>query len=92
MGVIACSISNKDICENKVKWISMILKIKAVKRKNSIKLNWYQQKDIRSLSNKILSSPKDIKEKIVVFKAVLNVDLLWQTSVIFHKAERQGKT
>ena len=88
MGVIACSISNKDICENKVKWISMILKIKAV---NSIKLNWYQQKDIRSLSNKILSSPKDIEEKIV-FKAVLNVGLLWHTSVIFHKAERQGKT
>ena len=89
MGVIACSISNKDICENKVKWISMILKIKAV---NSIKLNWYQQKDIRSLSNKILSSPKDIEEKIVVFEAVLNVGLLWHTSVIFHKAERQGKT
>ena len=67
----------------------MILKIKAV---NSIKLNWYQQKDIRSLSNKILSSPKDIEEKIVVFEAVLNVGLLWHTSVIFHKAERQGKT
>ena len=32
---------------------------------------------------------KDIKEKIAVFKTVLNMDLLWHTSGIFNKAERQ---
>ena len=32
---------------------------------------------------------KDIKEKIAVFKTMLNVDLLWHTSAIFNKAERQ---
>ena len=31
----------------------------------------------------------DIKEKIAVFKTVLNAGLLWHTSGIFHKAERQ---
>ena len=89
MGIIACSILDKDIPENKVNGIPTILKKEAIERKNSIKLNWYQQKDIRWLSNKMLIPPKDIKEKIVVFKTVLNVGLLWHTSEIFHKAERQ---
>ena len=89
MDIIACSILDKDIPENNVKAIPTILKKEAIERKNSIKFNRYQQKDIRWLSNKILIPPKDIKEKIVVFKTVLNVGLLWHTSEIFHKTERQ---
>ena len=72
-------------------WIPTILKREAVERKDSIKPNWYQQKNVRSVSKIILSPLKDIKEKIAAFNTMLNVDLLWHTSEIFHKAERQRK-
>ena len=89
MGIIACSIVSKDIPENKVKQLPTILKRETVERKDSIKLNWYQQKDISLLSKKKNTELlKDIKEKMVVFKTVPNVDLLWHASEIFHKAER----
>ena len=52
MGIIACSIVSKDIPENKVKQLPTILKRETVERKDSIKLNWYQQKDISLLSKK----------------------------------------
>ena len=51
MDIIACSILDKDIPENNVKAIPTILKKEAIERKNSIKFNRYQQKDIRWLSN-----------------------------------------
>ena len=91
MGIIPCSIVSKDIPENKVKQLPTILKRETVERKDSIKLNWYQQKDISLLSKKkkILNPLKDIKEKMVVFKTVPNVDLLRHASEIFHKADRQ---
>ena len=41
------------------------------------------------LSKKKLSALKVIKEKIVVFKTALNVDLLWHISEIFYKIQRQ---
>ena len=47
MGIIACAVLNKDIPENKVKRIPTILKRKAMEKKHSTKLKWYQQKDIR---------------------------------------------
>ena len=52
MGIIACSIVSTDIPENKVKQLPTILKRETVERKDSIKLNWYQQKDISLLSKK----------------------------------------
>ena len=89
MGIIACSILNKDIPENKVKRKPTILKREAIERKNSIKHNWYQQKYIHLLSKIMMSPLKDIKEKLAVFRTVLNMDLLWHTPEKFYKAERQ---
>ena len=89
LGIIACSILNKDPTDKRAKRIQTVVKKEAIEGKDSIKLQWYQGKDVRSLSKVILTPLKDIKEKIVVFKTVLNVDLLWHTSRIFHKAERQ---
>ena len=89
MGIIACSILNNDPPDKRAKRIQTVVKKEAIERKDSIKLQWYQGKDVRSLSKVILTPLKDIKEKTVVFKTVLNVDLLWHTSGIFHKAERQ---
>ena len=43
MGIIACSILNKT----KVKRIQTILKRETIERKDSIKLHWYQGKDVR---------------------------------------------
>ena len=51
-------------------------KREAVERKDSIKPNWYQQKNVHSVSKIILSPLKDIKEKIAVFNTMLNVELL----------------
>ena len=78
--------------DKRVKLIPTILKRETIDSKSSIKLHWCQGKDVPSLSKLILTSLKDIKEKIAVFKTVLKVDLLWHTSGIFHKAERQVKT
>ena len=76
MGIIACSVLDKDLLGKRVKRIPTILKRKKIERKDSIKLHWYQRKDVRSLLTIILTPLKDIKEKIAVFKTVLNVDLL----------------
>ena len=89
MDIIVCSVLNKDLPDKRVKRIPTILKRETIKRKYSIKLHWYQGKDVRSLSKIILTPLKGIKEKITVFKTVLNVDLLWYTSDIFHEVERQ---
>ena len=60
-----------------MKRIETILKREAIfERKDSIKPNWYQQRDAPSFSKTILSPFKDIKEKIAVFNAMLKVDLL----------------
>ena len=37
----------------------------------------------------ILTTLKDIKKRVSVFNTVLNLYLLWHTSEIFHKAEKQ---
>ena len=89
MGIITCSVLNKVTTDKRVKLIPTTLKRETIDRKSSIKLHWCQAKDVRSLSKLVLTPLKDIKEKIAVFKAVLKVDLLWHTSDIFHKAERQ---
>ena len=88
MNIVACSILNKDKPEKKVRQIPTILKREAIERKDSIKVNWYQQKDIRLLSKKILSPLKDIKKEIAVLR-LLKGNLLCHKSEIFHKAERQ---
>ena len=64
MGIIACSILNKDIPEKTNEANTTNFKKDAMERKDSIKHNWYQQKDVRSFSKIILSQLKDIKEKI----------------------------
>ena len=46
------------------------------KRKDSIKVHWYQEKDVRLHSKLILIPLRDIKEKIRVFMTVPNADLL----------------
>lgn len=92
MGIIVCSIINKDLLDDRVDWMPTILKREAFeKRKDSIKLHWYQEKDVRLHSKLILIPLRDIKEKIRVFMTVPNADLLWHTSGIFidHKAERR---
>ena len=88
MGIVACSVLNKDLPDKRKKQTPTILKRETIERKDSIKLHWYQGKDVRSLSKIILTPLKYIEEKIPVFKTVLNVDLLWQTGII-HKVERQ---
>ena len=72
-----------------MKLIPKTLKRETIDRKSLMKLHWCQGKDVRSLSKLILTPPKVIKEKKAVFKTVLNVELLWHTSGIFRKAERQ---
>ena len=47
MSIIACSVLNKDIPE-KSETNTNNFKIEAIDRKDSIKLNCYQQKDVRS--------------------------------------------
>ena len=92
MGIIPCPVLNKDVTDQRVKLIPIILKRETINRKSSINLHWCQGKDVRSLSKLILAPLKDIKEKIAVFKTVLKMDLLWHASGIFHKVERQVKT
>ena len=89
MGIVACSVLNKDRPDKRKKQTPTILNREAIERKDSIKLHWYQGKDVRSLSKIILTPLKHIEENMAVFKTVLNVDLLWHTSGIIHKAERQ---
>ena len=88
MEIIAGSIWNKDIPEKNT-WIPTILKEEVIERKESIKLHWHQQKDVCSFSKMILTTLKDIKKRVSVFNTVLNLYLLWHTSEIFHKAEKQ---
>ena len=75
MGIIACSVLNKDVPDKRVKRIPTILEGETIERKDSIKLHWYQEKDVRSLSKRVLTLIKDIKEKIAIFKTVVNVGL-----------------
>ena len=89
MGIIACSVSNKNPPGKRKKQTPTALKRATIKRKDSIKLHWYSGKDARSLSKIILTPLKYIEEKIAVFKTVLTINLLWHTSGIFHKVERQ---
>ena len=63
-------------------------KEKQSRERISMKLNWYQQKDICSFSKKNTESTQIHQRKKVVFKAVLNVDFLWHTSKVFYRAER----
>ena len=46
-------------------------------------LDWYKQKDVPSLSKRMMSPLKDIKEKMAVFKAWRKITLMqiWK----FHK-------
>ena len=92
MGIIACSILNKDLPDKRVTQIQTILRREIIKKKDSVKLHCYQGKDHCWLSKVILTPLKDIKGKIAVFKTVLNVDFLWHTSGMFNEAERQAKT
>ena len=89
LGIISCSILPKELLDKRVKQIPTILKRKTIERNDSIKLHCYEEKIAHSLSKMIPTPLKDIKEKIAVFKTVLNMDLLWHTSGIFNKAERQ---
>ena len=63
MGIIACSVLNKDLPDKRVKRIQTILKRKTIERKDSIKLHWYQGKDVRSLSKVILTPLKEKKKE-----------------------------
>ena len=66
-----------------MKRIQTILKRKTIERKDSIKLHWYQGKDVRSLSKVILTPLKE-KKKEKRKQQFLRRCLMW-TCYVIHK-------
>ena len=92
MDIIACSVWNKDVPDKRMKWIPTILKREVIKRKDSIKLHWYQGKNVCSLSKKIQTPLKDIKETGAVFKGNPNFqDIFNWILQILHYCCRKNK-
>ena len=87
MGIIECSIFNEPVPDKRI-IRNATLDFTA---KRSIKLQWYQQPEIRVLARTILTPIKDLRSKVPLKNIDLNIDLIWHTAGIFRKAERVGE-